>query len=249
MKVEHLWSFLVGAILRQWWLIALTIVVAAGVGFFATSGAQTEFTGRATVVIDSAVVSKGSGIPEAEPLLKNLQADTFFESVAATAGMTPSELSSGAKIYTTGTPQDRLIAEFTSPDEALAERVAAALAEAAVAEARAMGKVELDKQRAIVENTRAAIADLEQFRGTSEWERTDVVYKVWQLKKDLASGEAALTLAERAYVFNGETSVSQTVTASRDRISAAVAAAFVGIIAGLALALIRERRRLSVAGA
>lgn len=249
MKVENLWSFLVGTIVRQWWLIALTVVVAAGVGFFATSGAQTEFTGRATVVIDSAVVSKGSGIPEAEPLLKNLQSDAFFASVAATAGMTPAELSSGAKIYTTGTPQDRLIAEFTSPDKVMAEKTAAVLAQAAVAEARAMGKVELDKQRAIVENTRAAIADLEVFKGTSEWERTDVVFKVWQLKKDLASGEAALALAERAYVFSGETSVAQTVTASKDRMSAAVAAAFVGIIVGLALALTRERLRLQAAGA
>ncbi|PKQ20916.1 MAG: hypothetical protein CVT66_02515 [Actinobacteria bacterium HGW-Actinobacteria-6] len=249
MKVENLWSFLVGAIVRQWWLIALTVVVAAGVGFFATSGAQTEFTGRATVVIDSAVVSKGSGIPEAEPLLKNLQSDRFFESAAAAAGMTPSELSSGSRVYTTGTPQDRLITEYTSPDQDLAEKTAAILAQAAVDEARAMGKVELDKQAAIVENTRAAIADLEQFKGSSEWERTDVVFKVWQLKKDLASGEAALTLAERAYVYDGNTKVSQTVTASRDRMSSAVAAAFAGLIAGLALALIRERRRMQAAGA
>jgi hypothetical protein len=131
----------------------------------------------------------------------------------------------------------------------LAEKTAAILAQAAVDEARAMGKVELDKQAAIVENTRAAIADLEQFKGSSEWERTDVVFKVWQLKKDLASGEAALTLAERAYVYDGNTKVSQTVTASRDRMSSAVAAAFAGLIAGLALALIRERRRMQAAGA
>lgn len=248
MSVENLWSFLVGAIRRQWWLIVVAVVVATAVGFFATSGAKTEYTGRATVIIDSAVVSKGTGIPEAEPLLKNLQDADFFESVAAEAGMTPSELSSGSRVYTTGTPQDRLITEFTSSDASVAEKTAAILAKAAVAEARAMGKVEIDKQTAIVESTRAAIAELEAFQG-DDYERLDLSFKVWQLKKDLASGEASLILAERAYVYDGNTRVAQTVTASRERVSAAAAAAFAGLIAGLALALMRERKNFQAAGA
>jgi len=249
MTSEKLLSATISAFRRQWWVVLIAVGVAAGVGFFSASSIQTIYTGQASIVIDPATVSKGIGIPEAEILLTNLQSVAFRERAAGPTGVTAAELRSNARIYTTGTPQDRLITEYSSPNEQVARDVAQVLATIAVEEARAMGAVELDKQRSVVAETSATIAELEKFEGTDSWQRSDVAYKVWSLKKDLASSQAALSLAEGAYAYDGTAVANVSTSAGSGRLARTAAAAFAGLIAGLGLALVRERQGMPVAGA
>ncbi len=249
MSTENLMPALAGLLRRQWWLIVISLVVAAIVGFVASSGQQTLYVGSATIVVDPATVSKGVGIPEAELLLKSIQSDAFREKVATNVGATAAELKADAKVYTTGTPQDRLVAEFTSPAEGRADAVAAALAGTIVAEAKSMGAVEIEKQRQIVQETSNAVAQLEAFKGTNAWEQSDVAYKLWTLKKDLASAKATLALDENAYAYDGSSSVKVSGAADQRRLATTGAAAFLGLIAGLGLAILREWRGVRAAGA
>lgn len=226
---------------RQWWLIALTVVAAVLVGVvIAALGTATTYTGSATVAIDTATVSRVSGLPLPETLLKALTSADFRSVVANDAGVSAATVAGGLNVYTTGSPQDRLFVEFKSTDKATAQRIAGVARTSAIAYERKLAEPILGKNDLLLAANRDALAQISVLKPVTDWERSDVRYKIWSLKRQIALDDAECALERDVYSPLGGVSVAED---SKTRAMAvdAVGAALIGLALGLALAWARDR--------
>lgn len=237
---ENVSGSFVSMLRRQWWLIAVTVVVAVVVGVLIASRTTTTYTGSATVAIDTATVSRVSGLPLPETLLKALTSADFRSLVASDAGVTTPVVAAGLNVYTTGSPQDRLFTEFKSADKAVAVRIAGVARSAAIAYERKLAAPILTKNDLLLAANRDALAEISVLKPKTDWERSDMRYKVWSLKRQVALDDAECTLERNVYSPLGGVSVAED---SKTRAIAidAVGAALIGLVLGLALAWFRER--------
>lgn len=238
---EGMASAFAGLVRRQWWVILLTMLTAAGVGFLFTSGAETTTTAKSTIAVDAALISD-TGMPGAAQVLREVTAGDFRADASRLTGVPEGELASGMRAYMVGSPVNSLFVEYTSKDAETATRVAKQLGDLAVATALDLGSLEIEKQRTFIEEAKRAVAALESAEGVSPWENADIAFKNWQVKSQLKEAEGLFKAIRDTYVLK-ETLNTVVETGMRERLTTAVGAAIIGLVLGLGLAALRDRRQ------
>lgn len=232
-----------GAVQRQWWIVALAVLAAGVAGYALAFDQQTTYVARATLHVDSSILARVSGLPGPERLIKAVGTDAFRQQLSSRVGIDPAELGSSLRAYTVGSPADSLVLQYTGEDETVAGQVADAAAAATLDQVQVLGATELERQDLIISETEALLTSLDPVKMETEWERADLEFRKWQAKRELADAQATRATYERAYVYEGDLAVT-TQSASGKRLNGAVGAAVIGLVAGLLLALVRERLRL-----
>lgn len=232
-------SALAGVMRRQWWIVALCAVVAAGIGFALSSGVKPSYTASVEIAVDSSALTRFPGIPGPERLLKTTKSAEFRAAAARELGLDEAEVAAGLRTYTSGSPVEWFYVDFASEDKAAAKAAADSAADLVLAQMRTLGSAEIEKQKALLTDAQDAVAVLEKTEVDTGWERGDVAYKLWELRKELAVAESSLTMLDGCYVRSGAVQVSA-VSVAKERASGTAGAALLGLLAGLALAAARE---------
>lgn len=231
---------LMSAAKRQWWIVALAMVAGLAAGYVMAMDQQTTYAARATLHVDSSTLARVSGLPGPERLLKAIATDEFRAGLSSATDVPAGELKSSLRAFTVGAPAESFVLEYTSVDSAEAEKVAAEAAAAALDKVSELGATELERQAKVIAETQAFLDTLGTVKVETEWEKADIAFRTWQARRELTDATALHATYERAYVLEGDTSVTAS-SASSKRLSDAVGAAIVGLAAGLGLALVRER--------
>ncbi len=225
---------------RQWLLILIAALVAAAVGYVVAGDVPDRYVAKATVRIDSSALRRFTGLTGPDALLDSVRGVDFRQEAAARVGLPADELRESLHIYTVGTPI-ALYVEFESEDAAEAERVAAELAALVVEWQEQLSILDLGKQRILVEESRETLAFLEDVQMESGWEESDLEFKLWNVRRDLATNEAILLSMEQVYTVDGDP-VIETVSGTRERMVTTLGAGLVGLFFGTLVAAVRERR-------
>jgi len=238
--VENMSGVLAGMVRRQWWLVVLTVAVGAGAGAAIASRATVTYTGSATIAIDTATVSRVSGLPLPETVLKDLATADFRSRVASDAGVSEQVVSSGLNTYTTGSPQDRLFVDFVSTDQAEARRVAGIARAAVISRVKELADPILSKGKSLVDFNQGALKDIRVMKPDSAWEQVDARYKLWDVERQTALDATEYKLEADTYSPLADVSVVEK-SKTREVATDAVGAALIGLMLGLGLAWVRER--------
>ncbi len=234
---------------REWWVVALTLVVALVVGAIMALNAATSYTGSATVTVVPGTLTRFPALATSEQVLAAVTTDTFYEKAAAETNVAASTLKANTKSYLVGSPAKQLVVEYTGTDSAEAKRVALVLAGLVTKEAQALSATETDRMKVLVDETQAAIDKINSYKITGNpWESSDVVYKLWNAQTELTGYQANLAQMLGAYVAPTGSSVSE-VSALSSSFKTLLASGLVGLVLGVAIAAVREALLLRRANA
>lgn len=233
----------VGAVQRQWWIVVVAMLAAAVSGYALAYDQQTTYAARATLRVDSSILARVSGLPGPERLIKAIGAESFRGALASQTKVPADEIKTSLKAYTVGSPADTFVLQYTGTDSEQAKLVASAAAASTMKAVTELGATELDRQAAVIADTEALLATLESIIVETDWERADLAFRTWQARRELADARALQATYDRAYVLEQDVSVTASSAAGK-RLNDAVGAAVIGLVAGLLLALVRERLRL-----
>ncbi|TLM94642.1 MAG: hypothetical protein FDZ75_05490, partial [Actinobacteria bacterium] len=149
---------LLGAVKRQWWIVALAAAVALAVGAGAALSAKPEYTATATVRVDAPAISRTYGAPTPDDMVRASTSD--LRSQIANAGEFSAEQMAAVRFSTIGAPQSRVLIVATSPDKATAEKLAKISAVEAVKYAQASTANEIQRQSRQAEVAEKALSAL-----------------------------------------------------------------------------------------
>jgi hypothetical protein len=221
---------------RQWPIVLTATLVATLVGYIAAGDIQDRHVALAYIDVDTSALARFTGLVGTEGLLASTLGEDFVEEAAASANVPIEEMEAGLHLYTAGTPVEFFV-EYSHADADEAVRVADAVATFVIEWQDRLSKLDLTKQRLIVDESKATLERLERATMESEWERADLEYKVWTVRRELATNEAILLSMERVYVYQGDPDLtlrSGTTQRSITTLGAALAGLFFGILIGAA---------------
>lgn len=215
----------IGALRRQWWIVALCVVVALAAGAALAYSAPTEYTATAVVRIDPSAVSRATGLPAADEVLRASKTDIRTKALADSA-MAGGKNAADVRFSAIGAPQTRVIVTATGSDENAAKSSAGAFAKATVAYAQDAANIEIARQERKVALAKAALARMPE---------SAAVIDRWTIEDSLADAQAGLDLLRDGYSFDGEVSAGAAARGSglRGTLSAALLlGAFLGMLLG-----------------
>ena len=225
---------------REWWVVALALLVAIAAGLLLSSGTKATYVGKATIEIDAATVSRNPDLPSPTAVQQAALSEAARAAVSATTGVSATALSSDAKTALFGTPARQIVLQFTSSDRNEALLVADALRQEALLQANELGAAAITRARAFRDETLNAIAVMPQPDTiTNPSERASVIYQRWNLNTQLTGFTASLDAIEKAYSAVSPATVSRQ-SALLSKAKTLAAAALLGLLLGLAVAAVRE---------
>lgn len=229
------------AVKRRWLLVLTVALVAAIVAAGITALRDVTYTATATIALDASALTRTPGLPGGERILTELRTDGYYALVASESGSDIDTVKAGLGSYAEGQPIERVKISFTGADEAQAEKVATAAADAAMAIIRELNSVERLRQEKNATAAAEAIAAFED-AGTMDtaWEKADSAYKLFVLEDRLAVAEYTIEVIDHTHTLTDGIVVSRTSVA-RSAVTSGVGGAVVGLFLGIALAYVRER--------
>ncbi|MDZ4178475.1 MAG: hypothetical protein U1E29_04470 [Coriobacteriia bacterium] len=230
---------------RQWPIILAAALAAALVGYVAAGDISDRHVALAPIDVDTSALARFTGLVGTERLLASTLGEDFAEEAAALANVPVDELEAGLHLYTAGNPV-RFFVEYSHADADEAVRVADVVATFVVEWQERLSDLDLTKQRIIVDESKRTLANLEQAIMESEWERADLEYKVWTIRRELATNEAILIAMERIYVYSGDPEITL-LSGATERSMTALGAALVGLFFGILIGAARHYREMRVA--
>lgn len=242
MTADTTFKAVLDVIRREWWIVALTAVAAAAIGFVASSGVEPQYSAKATVIVDYGTISRLRGLPYPDDVARDSATAELRERFAKAAGLTVSEIGAGIRVVTQGSPPTRMAVTFRSADKATAEKAAAAIATEISAYVKELASGEVEHQQTIIDAAERALGEMDAARKKAPndaWRGAEHSFERWQVEKDLADARNALRVAEGVYSFDGDVVVSaQSVSSTRQR--NALGALLVGLALGCVVAAARE---------
>ena len=224
---------------RQWWIVAVVVVVALAVGWFTVAESDDIYTSSTIVSVDTAPSSRFRGMPVPDDLVRDVTG-RLREGISEASGVDASVLKSGLRATTSGDPQTRIIISLSASTKAASEAGAIAAAEAVIDVVQSAAAPEVEWRKAQITASEEALAALETTDGgATPWEESDTLFKRWTIETQLGDYRTALRSIEGVYSFDGEVSTSMVSGASVKRRNL-VGVALVGLVLGLVLAAGRE---------
>ena len=240
MTVRAVLEVLTTFVRRQWLIMLVAALVAAAVGYVAVGELPDTHVATSTIKIDSSALRRFTGLTGPDALLDSVRSDEFIEGAAEHVGMSAEVFEEAVHIYTAGITVTMYV-EATAEDRDEAERLAAEVAAFIVEWQEQLSILDLGKQRILVEESLDTLEFLEGVQMDSGWEESDLEYKLWNVRRDLATNEAILLSMEQVYVVHGTPAV-EAVSGVRERQVATLGAALAGLFVGFVVAAVRERR-------
>lgn len=232
---------------RQWWVVAIVAVVAAGVAFGIGSSETISYQAKATINVDTVTIASNARIPKPDAVMSLAKGPRVAEKAAAAVGEDAATVKSGLNAFTSGNPQDKVVVTFTGPDSDAAKAIADAAAREVVVAEGELAKPEFDRLEALIVSAKRAIAALEEAERHSEPGQTSAG-SMWSIDRAMQIDQSALDFMKTAYTYSGEPSVSRTAVGSSAAKNIA-AGGLLGLFLGVVLAGVRERMRRVRTGA
>ncbi|MBE0476637.1 MAG: hypothetical protein IBX62_06025 [Coriobacteriia bacterium] len=238
---------------RQWWVVALTIVVAVAVGYASSLVAdepEPEYEGRARIVVEPKTLGKYYRLPQVDELLTDVSSEQFATRTAVETGIDERHLEAGLRVFSLKNPQTALVVAYRSSESSEALQVADEVAKRVVKRALALGQKEVDQTKREIRLTEKAIRQIEAMSIVADQslrrpERAAAARDLWEMNLQLESLRDGLEKIMSAYSYSGGATVAQLPVIER-RASGVAGAALAGLAAGMAVAAVREayfRRR------
>lgn len=246
MTADRVFGAVRGFVLRQWWIVLIAVAGAVVASMALTPGNRDTYRAEAGVAVDTGVIGRSPGAPGPDRLLRETKGRAFREALAHTLGVEAGEVA-GVRVYTQGTPTERVMVSFDDEDKAKAERVSDAGGALVVEIALGLASAEISRQNAFVAQTEKAITTLEEVDPETGWERADLAFKLRELNMGLVDAQTLLANYDNCYVYSGDVNVS-TKGAAATSLELAAGVGFIGLVAGIGVGLARERRTAKKAG-
>lgn len=227
---------------REWWVVVAVVVVALAVVLSVSSGKSTTFVGESSVKLDATTLSKYPALMVGDRTAEMLQQSPFYVFAGAQTGMAPAAVKSSLQTSANGKYLDTVLVRFTADSSAAAKAGAQAMADAIAAYAYSVAAPEIDRQKQITklnEDSITRIKELSARFSNNAYQLADVEARLTPLEQTQVNLSANLKALEAAYVPATSATVAPAVGSNRsDLVGAALLA---GLVAGLGLALLRER--------
>lgn len=227
---------------REWWLVLAAILAAGLVALLMSTQAATTYAGTAAVTVNQPALSKYPTTLFGDRMLDVLESGEFETAVAASAGMDAADVRKNFSATATGKLLDKINVRYTADSADKAEQGAKALSEGIVEYAQEFNTPELSRLRAVAEAGDAAVKRVRALQkdvGDDPFKQAQIETQLANVEQQAITNRSAYELASNAYGFDGNVSVAErTGSRSIDLIAAALLA---GLVAGVALAAVRER--------
>lgn len=231
---------------RQWWVVAVVAVVAAGVAFGIGSGETISYQAKASVNVDTVSLASYARLPKPDRVMSLAKSSEFAEKVAVATGQDAGTVKSGLNAFTSGNPQDKVVVTFTGSDSNVAKEIADAAASEVVTAEDELAQPEYDRLQALIDSSERAIKQLNEAEKDSAPGSTSAG-TIWNIERAMRTDQSALDFMKTAYTYDGEPSVSKTAVGSSAAKNVA-AGGLLGLFLGVVLAGTRERMRRSRTG-
>ncbi|GEM_PF-6391527 len=229
MSSSRLGSGLVVAARRNWLVVVVCVIVAAGTAFAFSLSASTTHEARAVITVDATTVAQNARLPKPDEVIARTQSTEFAEEIAQTCDIDADAIREDLNVFSLGHPQDRIVVTFASEDRTEAEEVARSAAVAAVEEGYRLADTVISHQRAVIEESAAALDVLEPLVDESPSTR----YNVWSVRRNLYTDMYNLNFAETMFTYDDSVYVT---TSSRG--SVLLRSGVGGLVVGVALAAV-----------
>ncbi|MDI6843786.1 MAG: hypothetical protein QMC94_05255 [Anaerosomatales bacterium] len=223
---------------REWWLVAVTAVVAVIVAVAPALRSEPTSTATAKVSVDASSPGRMRGVLLPDDLVRESSTERFRAAVAQAAGVTPGEVASSLRVAASGSPITVMTVTCTMASREQAERVAQAAAREIVKAHLAAVASQIEMRERRIEIAQQALEDLkaaETVGGTAE-----AVFDRWNVEMAIVDQQDALEALRNVYTYDGSVS-SSTVTARFRALRSALGGLVLGLVAGAVLALAREQ--------
>ena len=242
-----------GVLHRQWWVVVLTMAVAASVPLLVSRDTYTQephFEGTARVSVENKTLNTYSRLPTVDELLTDVASPDFRASSAEELKVSTEDLATGVRVYSVKSPQNAVMVAYRSENASEALRVSDEMAQLIAQRAQVLGKDEITQLRRQIGIIDDAIEEMTGLVSVDDatverWKRADVSRTVWQLKLEREKLTDELRKVRQAYTVRGTAGVSELPAIQRS--ATGIAGALMGgLAAGLAIAAVREalwRRR------
>ncbi len=226
------------ALRRQWWIVALAVVVACAVAYFTTGDQPDVYVGKATVTLDLNIV-RYPKMATVDDLVRRASNEEVVLAVASATGLDPEQVAGKLRATGMGNPQSSVDVTFEHADADIAKKAADAAATELYEYAASRAEPLVGSLRQQVKLSEELLARLEaQKAGMSAWEQTDIDLRIYQLKRDI------LTLGNQiraydAWSYSGEATVLLKLGGGA-RVRNLVGGAVAGLFLGLLVAAARE---------
>ncbi len=242
---EHAHPTFLEAVRREWW-IPVAVMVLAGAIALGISSANPEplYEGRAVVIIDAPTLSKFPDLPKPDAMIREVESGEFASEVASRAVVPSETVAAGLQASTRDDPQSQLIVTFTSPDEALASKVATVAAGYAAERAGVIGGKEIWELQRRVNETQRALKEVLKINSEAG-RNADDAFKLaaagtqWEMRMRLYEDTLALRTLRNAYYYNGNIKTPD-ISPVRRRGATVAGALVFGLVLGLVIAVFRE---------
>ncbi len=233
------------AIRRQWWLIVVPALVAAGVVAVAGGAQEPGYVAETSMFVDVPNVLRYSTAPSPDHVIRASSPDgELGQRIKVATGISGDELSD-LRLYSLGDEQSRLVVRFVHPDEERSREVVELVTLEIVSYVHDLVEPDLIQRRTQLANHEQALDEIEregrelQENGQA-WEASDLAFKLWNVRSSVIEAANMLRVLEGLYLPDTPVTVEEE-SAARGRLALVAAAAFIGLAAGVLMAVVRER--------
>lgn len=235
---------------RQWWVVLLTMAVAAAVPYVSTRTAERPeptYEGEARIAVEPGTLSAYYRLPRVEELLKDVTSKPYMERLAADVKVDPVELAQRVKIFSLSDPQSAIAVTYRSTEETEALHVAEAVAKNVAERAIVLGRPEVAQLKREIRLTESAIEKIEALgveddASIERIQRANAARNMWDMRLRLSAMREGLAKIKSAYRHDAPTTARELPVIER-RASGMAGALLAGLAAGLAIAAVREALR------
>lgn len=217
-----------GAVRRQWWIVALAAVAAVAMAFAAALAATPVYTAVTAVRVDAPAINRTFGAPTPDDVVRASSAE-LRQRIKAAGGFSASEVTQ-VRFATIGSPQTHIGITAKSATRAGAVRLANVAAQETVNYAHDSLAITIDTQAKQVAAAKAALAAMPPNAS---------VFDRWSVQSGLIDSEGTLASVTNIYSWDGQTAVSAESRSSVGR-STLAAALLLGLFIGVVIGGVRE---------